>query len=394
MKSVITSLLIGGVVARSVLEQRQVKASGGGGNNGIAALVGGVLNRGYGKVADPAGAAPRRIKLATRAKSIPGSESVKIRYGPYNVPNMNHKNIMGEAGMLWNYPDKQVEKPCQECVIVGMNAGLEYPNGRSANIDNNQWLHHFVQFVIGPGRVDATCGDNPQSLPHMLIGSTSKGSERFFSSGNERTPAFLQDWSGTTNVGYHLRKEDKMAFIVDLMNENMKDELVYLTISYDYVPGRPAGFDDMKPVWFDAAQCGTSEVKAPKQSGNFTVTAPKWVANFEGDILGSAGHLHDGGTNILLVVDGKTVCNSDATYGGSPEYVQKNPMMHKDSAVEHISKMKVCMNESFTLKKLVKGQVWTLKAVYDYSKQKGMLHEDGKQSSVMGIAIMYVRVKK
>lgn len=79
-----------------------------------------------------------------------------------------------------------------------------------------------------------------------------------------------------------------MAFIVDLMNENMKDEVVYLTISYDYVPGNPGGFDEMKPVWFDAAQCGTSELRAPKQNGSFTVTAPKWVANFEGEILGSA----------------------------------------------------------------------------------------------------------
>jgi hypothetical protein len=123
----------------------------------------------------------------------------------------------------------------------------------------------------------------------MLIGSSSKGSERFFSSGNERTPAFLPQWSGLTNVGYHLRKEDKMAFIVDLMNENMEDKVVYLTISYDYVPGLPARFDDMKPVWFDAAQCGTSEVRAPKQNGSFVITAPAWTANFEGDILGSAG---------------------------------------------------------------------------------------------------------
>lgn len=44
-----------------------------------------------------------------------------------------------------------------------------------------------------------------------------------------------------------------MAFIVDLMNEGMKDEVVYLTISYDFVPGSPAGFDDMKPVWYDSS---------------------------------------------------------------------------------------------------------------------------------------------
>jgi hypothetical protein len=49
---------------------------------------------------------------------------------------------MGEAGSLWNYPDKVVEKPCSTCVIVGMNAGLEYANGKNANIDTGLWLHH------------------------------------------------------------------------------------------------------------------------------------------------------------------------------------------------------------------------------------------------------------
>jgi hypothetical protein len=80
--------------------------------------------------------------MAPRATSIPGSKSVKVRYGPYKVPNMGHKNALGEAGALWNYPDKQIEKPCEECIIVGINAGLEYPDGKTANIDSNMWLHH------------------------------------------------------------------------------------------------------------------------------------------------------------------------------------------------------------------------------------------------------------
>jgi hypothetical protein len=140
----------------------------------------------------------------------------------------------------------------------------------------------MVMFSIGPGRIDATCGNNRASLPHMLIGSTAAGSERLFSSGNERTPALVPQWSGgLTNVGYHMKKTDKLAFIVDLMNENMQDKVAYLTITFDYVPGHPAGFDDMRPVWFDAAQCSTSEVRAPKQEGAFMVSAMPWTANFE-----------------------------------------------------------------------------------------------------------------
>jgi hypothetical protein len=113
-----------------------------------------VLNPGgYGKIADVSGAAPRKVNMASRATLVPGSKTVKIRYGPYKIPNMSKKNIVGEEGSLWNYPDKVVEKPCAECVIVGMNAGLEYPDGRNANIDNGLWLHHVSLFSTRLGRV-------------------------------------------------------------------------------------------------------------------------------------------------------------------------------------------------------------------------------------------------
>jgi len=55
---------------------------------------------------------------------------------------MKTVNLLGEEGALWNYADTAIEKPCEECTIVGMNAGLEYPDGKNANIDTGLWLHH------------------------------------------------------------------------------------------------------------------------------------------------------------------------------------------------------------------------------------------------------------
>jgi hypothetical protein len=101
---------------------------------------------GAGKVPDPPGAGPKRVPMANRATQVPNAKTVKMRYGPYKIPNMGKKNIVGESGSLWNYPDKAVEKPCTECVIVGMNAGLEYANGKNANIDSGLWLHHVGIF--------------------------------------------------------------------------------------------------------------------------------------------------------------------------------------------------------------------------------------------------------
>jgi hypothetical protein len=65
-----------------------------------------------------------------------------MRYGPYSVPGMMEKSIMGESGSLWNCADDKIPKPCEECVLFRLQAGLEYPNGTSANIDSGMWLHH------------------------------------------------------------------------------------------------------------------------------------------------------------------------------------------------------------------------------------------------------------
>jgi hypothetical protein len=76
----------------------------------------------------------------------------------------------------------------------------------------------------GPGRLDPTCGHNPKSLPHLLVGTTSQSSERIFASGNERTAAITGDW-GLPNAGIKLVNDDKLHLIVDLMNTNERDEV-------------------------------------------------------------------------------------------------------------------------------------------------------------------------
>jgi hypothetical protein len=52
---------------------------------------------------------------------------------------MGKKSMSGHAGMLENYPDTGVEKPCEECTLLRQEAGLEYPNGTNANIDTGMW---------------------------------------------------------------------------------------------------------------------------------------------------------------------------------------------------------------------------------------------------------------
>ena len=61
---------------------------------------------------------------------------------------------------------------------------------------------------------------------------------------------FIGQWYQGQKIGYHLKANDKMAFIVDLMNDNEQDKTVYVTVTYDFINGEGADYDDIKPVWF------------------------------------------------------------------------------------------------------------------------------------------------
>jgi hypothetical protein len=50
--------------------------------------------------------------------------------------------------MLWNKPTASVTKPCSQCMIIGMNAGLEYADGSDANTDTMMWLHHVSPLAL------------------------------------------------------------------------------------------------------------------------------------------------------------------------------------------------------------------------------------------------------
>lgn len=83
----------------------------------------------------------------------------------------------------------------------------------------------MVQINSGPGRWDPTGFPYPCG-PHMSVLENPTTSERFFSVGNERK-RFLYNTVVAENSGsgYHIRKEDKFKYLVELMNMNMEEKV-------------------------------------------------------------------------------------------------------------------------------------------------------------------------
>jgi hypothetical protein len=326
---------------------------------------------------------------------------VKIRYGPFTIPAMNQPStgfawarplfgLPPERGSIWNQPVTNVRKPCDNCFITGMVAGLEYADGSNANINTGVWLHHMVGLSQGTGRQDATCAGNPFSLPHFAVGTTPGNSERFFASGNERTPLQVP---ADRNVGYRVNSGDRFHLIVDLMNETMQAKQVYLTMTYKVAPSSTPGMRPVKPIWLDAAQCGTSEV--PARTGKYQVKSVPWTSTVSGQFVGMGGHLHDGGTNITIEQNGQVICDSVAKYGTKPDFISPGGEHdmdhggggdHGHGAMQHISEHSVCLDN---LPRLNAGDRLAVTGYYDDSIHPQMVH-DGQLHTVMAIAIAYV----
>jgi hypothetical protein len=354
--------------------------------------------------------------VQTAKSLVPGAKRVKIRYGPYSIPGPGTQGLTGEPGMLWNYPDIEVTKPCEECVLLNQQAGLEFTNGTNANIDKGLWLHHMINLVEGPTRWDPTCYGH-MALPHFSVQSSASKSERWFSSGNERTLVPLDKMGADTKWGYHLKPEDKFKFVVDLMNMNKATQTVFLTMTFEYLDGPlPAGWKDIKPIWFDIDQCGISEVPSPQDKNQFSIASRPWKPQFDGQVVAVGGHMHDGGVNVeVLQSPTEPVCDSRTAYAETPEYITGPGLMNMDMGsssagghshggnMKHISSMVACTQgeqgsssakvKAFTKPIMVsQDQSWIIKANYDYGKYEGE-KTNGKWGDIMGIAIMFVAVE-
>jgi hypothetical protein len=167
---------------------------------------------------------------------------------------------------------------------------------------------------------------------------------------------------------------------------------VWITVTYEYLPSKPAGYMDTRPIWLDVTNCGISSVQPPNDS-TFSLSMKPWTSNFDGILLGTGGHLHDGGMNVEVFQNKKMICDSTAGYGGAAytgggSATAASPSSSDMNSMEHISEMSTCND----LGQIKKGdQVW-ITANYDFGKHMGMKTASGKMDEVMGIAIMYAAV--
>ena len=292
---------------------------------------------------------------------------VTVRYGPYTIPAATPTRM----GMLANNFAFNVKRPCTNCYITSMQAGLITPDGQNANVDRGLWLHHMVMMDT-----------SKQDLCGWPLG------QRFFSSGNERTPV-----NAGGPYAYPQGANGNWTLIYDLMNMTAQAKQVYITVEFGYSPLSTPNIRPITPLWLDVAGCISASSVPARPGQKYTLRSTPITSQSAGKLIGIGGHLHDGGVNLEVTKNGQLICDSRATYGGKPEYIE-GPTSLEMPGMAHLSEMSRCQGtREAPVTSIAVGDRIAIAANYDMTPTGpgGHMHEgEMAPHPVMGIAIGYL----
>jgi hypothetical protein len=124
-------------------------------------------------------------------------------------------------------------------------------------------------------------------------------------------------------------------------------------------------------------QCMGTRIKMT-QNGPANTPSGRFSFLEDGTLIGARGHLHDGGSHVDLILNGKKVCTSQAGYGGGDDKTAS--VNGKEWAV--LSSMSYC-DGPYPVKK---GDTLAMNVVYDLKKHPLRKGASGAEATgVMGM---------
>lgn len=163
------------------------------------------------------------------------------------------------------------------------------------------------------------------------------------------------------------------------IRQNQTQNDIVFTITYEYIDAsRARDFSPITCYWLDVGGCRNSDQPAHRAS-TFIYTSPVLLGTQPGIITFVGGHLHDGGTHINLVKNGKVVCPTTASYNAYQN-------VDGDGTTDHISSIDTCL----MLGEATPGDSWLINAYYDTTLHKPMSLMDGSLEPVMGIMLVFI----
>ena len=183
--------------------------------------------------------------------------------------------------------------------------------------------------------------------------------ERFFASGNERSPITFAE-----GYGYRVRWYDSWNLLVDLMNHSTTSVTVYVKVTFTVRPTWES-VNRIRPVCLDIDQCNDSEYHIEP---GFSDEHWDWTVNVAGNVMTMVGHVYGHGIAVEATNEsegGVSICRSVATPHPSDPHV--------------IESMTLCVGDPLAI--VHQGQVVRLHSEYQSSHAA---------DDVMGIMLAYI----
>jgi Stress up-regulated Nod 19 len=244
--------------------------------------------------------------------------------------------------------------------ILRTNSTLQYEDGTLATLANDVYNHHVQIFDIGKitdklfqcGKIDPTRPSYGMKIPGSYFGG----------SASDGAPSIFNTPDGMFNSGYFLGKQSKVIMSAELINYAKESKNIYAVTEIDYLPGDTPGMMDTSVGIMTVNQCDLIPnpfLQSPVGKKMFDMKSKDITILQDGFMLSRRGHMHDGGTGMVLKINDKVVCDSKAEYGGSGTFKGENG---KD--VQALSGMKEC-NDPVPVKK---GDRLSIEAYFDLEK--------------------------
>jgi hypothetical protein len=188
-------------------------------------------------------------------------------------------------------------------------------NDRMTPIDRNEGLYnHHIAFIDMSSLTPAvvSCGDGRAfaTIPaNVFMGGAAD------TLGNRYTTS-----DGQFKSGFYLGKNAGVILMVDVVNYNDQPKNIYVVSEIEYLPGKREGYMQSSVIDLDIGVCGGKSglyLQAPKGQPKFAFQGKDFTVERDGYFLAIHGHMHDGGNDIVLKLNGKEVCVSKAEYGGT-----------------------------------------------------------------------------
>jgi Stress up-regulated Nod 19 len=248
----------------------------------------------------------------------------------------------------------------QNTYILRTNSTLQYEDGTLATVANDVYNHHVQIFDIGKmtdplfqcGKIDPIKPNYGMKMPGSYFGG----------SASDGAPSIFNTPDGMFNSGYFLGKQSKVIMSAELINYAKETKKIYAVTEIDYLPGDTPGMMDTSVGIMSVNQCDSIPnpfLRPPVGKKIFDMRSKDITILQDGFMLSRRGHMHDGGTGMVLKINDKVVCDSKAEYGGSGTFKGENS---KD--IQALSGMKEC-NDPVPIKK---GDSLSIEAYFDLDK--------------------------